>query len=151
MKQPDKQILSMLQAFKQEDVLKALDLYKEGTEDSFKKTKKELMEEGWFPQEEKPADKESYFFENEYWVQSQEMRDRQVKERIDEIKQNKVAKNKGKKYTGQKMNLKRTEIKCPKCNAGMYKQGVCNGCKEGKKGFKIRLICEENPDHEILL
>ena len=24
-------------------------------------------------------------------------------------------------------------------------------CKEGKNGFRIRLICENNPDHEILL
>ena len=57
----------------------------------------------------------------------------------------------GAKYTGQKMDLKIVDIKCPKCDGTMYKQNICRGCNEGRKGFKIRLICEEDPDHEVLL
>jgi len=67
------------------------------------------------------------------------------------LQTNKTIKPSKKKYTGQKMDLELADIKCPKCGAGMYKQGVCGGCKEGKQGYKIRLICEENADHEILL
>jgi hypothetical protein len=149
MKTPDKQIISMLQAFDQAAVLKALELYVSGIEDNNKKTKEELKADGWSPQKEKPADREFYLFENEYWVQSQEMRDKQIKEQIEAMNQNK--KEASKKYTGQKMDLSKVKIKCPECNGGMYKQSVCGGCAEGKQGYKIRLICEENPDHEFLL
>ena len=139
----------MLQAFDQAAVLKAFELYESGIKDSFEKTKDELKAEGWSPQKEKPADRESYLFENEYWVQSQEMRDKQIKEQIEAMNQRK--KGTPKKYTGQKMDLQYTAVKCPECNAGMYKQSVCGGCSEGKQGYKIRLICEDNPDHEVLL
>jgi len=149
MKTQDKQILAMLQAFNQGAVLQAFELYKDGIENNNQKTKQELKVDGWSPQKEKPTDREFYFFENEYWVQSQEMRDKQIKEQIKALNQKK--KENPKKYTGQKIDLSQVEIKCPKCNAGMYKQSVCGGCAEGKKGYKIRLICEENPDHEILL
>jgi len=149
MKTPDKQILSMLQAFDRDAVLKALELYEAGIKDKNQEAKQELQSEGWFPQKEKPSDREFYLFENEYWVQSDEMRDRQIKEQIEAMNQRK--KGNQKKYTGQKMDLNYTAIKCPQCNAGMYKQSVCGGCADGKKGFKIRLLCEENPDHEILL
>jgi len=75
-----------------------------------------------------------------------------VPERIDgdQTKPQRVRKTKG-KYTGQKMELDYTDFPCPTCGAKMYKQPVCQGCSEGKKGFKIRLICEEDPDHEVLL
>jgi len=149
MKTPDKQIISMLQAFDRSAVLKAFELYETGIKDNNKKTKEELKADGWFPQKEQPADRESYLFENEYWVQSQEMRDKQIKEQIEAMNQRK--KGTTKKYTGQKMDLSYTDIKCPKCNGGMYKQSVCGGCAEGKQGYKIRLICEDNPDHEVLL
>jgi len=151
MKKPDKQILSILQAFNQQAVLKAFELYQDGIKNKNKQMKKELKAEGWSPQKEKPTDREFYFFENEYWVQSQEMRDKQIKEQVEKMRQQKAQNPPKKKYTGQKMDLKAAGVKCPKCGAGMYKQGVCGGCKEGKQGYKIRLICEENPDHEILL
>jgi len=151
MKQPDKQILSMLQAFDSNAVLKAFELYKDGIENDNQKTKEEIKAEGWFPQKEKPTDREFYFFENEYWVQSQEMRDKQIKEQVEKMRQQKTQSQPKKKYTGQKMDLELVDIKCPKCSAGMYKQSVCTGCDEGKQGYKIRLICEENANHEILL
>ena len=149
MKKQDKQILAMLQAFRPAAVLKAFELYRDGIKNNDQRIKQELMADGWSPQKEKPADREFYFFENQYWVQSQEMRDKQIKQQLEAMKRKKKAATK--KYTGQKMDLSQVKIKCPACNAGMYKQSVCGGCAEGKKGYKIRLICEENPDHEILL
>lgn len=41
-------------------------------------------------------------------------------------------------------------LKCPECGASMYKEGVCPGCEEGKKGYRIRLLCGEC-DKTILL
>ena len=149
MKTPDKQILSMLEAFDRAAVLRAFELYASGLNNNNKKTKEELHADGWYPQKEKPADREFYLFENEYWVQSQQMRDKQIKEQIEALNQKK--KENSKKYTGQKMDLSKVKIKCPECSGGMYKQSVCGGCAEGKQGYKIRLICEENPDHEFLL
>lgn len=149
MKKPDKQILSMLQAFDHDAILKALELYETGLKDKNQKARNELKAEGWHPQKEKPDGREFYFFENEYWVQSEEMREKQIKEQIEAM--NRKKKETSKKYTGQKMDLEYAPVKCPKCNAGMYKQSVCAGCAEGRKGFKIRLLCEENPDHEVLL
>lgn len=151
MKTQDKQILVKLQAFNTHDILKAFKLFRVGLEDNNKKIKQELKADGWFPQKIKPEGRESYFFGNEYWVQTQEMREKQIKEQIEKMRQQKGRTAQNKKYTGQKMDLFKVRIKCPECNAGLYKQSVCGGCTEGKKGYKIRLICEENPDHEVLL
>lgn len=41
-------------------------------------------------------------------------------------------------------------IGCPDCGAGMYKEGVCPACEDGKKGYRIRLLCGEC-DRTILL
>lgn len=149
MKTSDKQIMSMLQAFNQKDVLKAFDLYQQGIKNEFQETIKQLKEGGWEPFDEKPKDKEFYFFQEKYWVQNEEAREKEKQKFIEEHA--KKQKEQKKKYTGQKMDLELSQLKCPKCNSGMYKQSICQGCKEGKQGFKLRLICEENPDHEILL
>ena len=150
MKTANKQILTMLQVFDQKEVLKAFDLYKQGIEDGFKEVIRQLKDDGWEPFDEKPMDKEFYFFQEKYWVQNDEAREKFKQKFLKEHAEKQKEKNKN-GYTGQKMDLKQSDILCPKCNAKMYKQSVCNGCKEGKQGFKIRLICEENPDHEILL
>lgn len=149
MKTSDKQIMQMLQSFEQTMVLKAFDLYKQGIKDNFKKTIKQLKEDGWDPFDEKPINKEFYFFQNQYWVQNEEVREKFKQQLLKEAAVRK--KGQVKNYTGQKMNLKKSVILCPQCYAKMYKQSICGGCQEGKNGFKIRLICEENPDHEILL
>lgn len=155
MKTQDKKIIMMLEAFSQEAVLKAFELYTIGISDAFKQTKSELRKDGWHPYDSKPIGKESYFIQGQYWIQNPEMRAKQIQEQLEE--HNRIrevqedSKKANKKYTGQKMNLKKVGIKCPKCNAGMYKQSICGGCKEGKRGYKIRLICENNPDHEVLL
>jgi len=145
MKQEDKQILAMLQAYNQTAVLKAFDLYVEGIENENEKMKAELKKEGWSSQKNKPENREFYKFGKDYWVQSDEMREKQIKEQID------LMRKRRKPVSKQAMGLNKTAIKCPICAGKMYKQSVCGGCKEGKNGYKIRLICEENPDHEILL
>lgn len=42
------------------------------------------------------------------------------------------------------------DLRCPSCGAGMYKEGVCPACEDGRKGYRIRLLCEEC-DKTILL
>jgi len=147
MKKADKQILSILQAFNKVAVLKAFELYKKGVGSNFEEVKDDLLHEGWKPYDEPIEGREFYDFMGKYWVQTDNARMQDIKKPQNAAKP--IPKNK--RYTGQKMELKYTDISCPRCKAAMYKQGVCTGCTEGKKGFKIRLICEENPDHEILL
>ena len=69
MKKPDKQIFAMLKAFKKEDVLKAISLYT----DQDSEVKNQLKKEGWYPEKEKPTDKEFYLIDDKYWVQSDEL------------------------------------------------------------------------------
>jgi len=167
MKKADKQILSVMNANEEEDVFKAIDLYQKGIKDKFKETEKELREEGWRPHEEKPPPElgEFYFFNDKYWLQTYDARAADIKKALgnnakippvpSRNKKNKTSasdKNtKGANYTGQKMDLETSPLACPKCGNKLYKQSVCGGCADGKKGFKIRLICEDNPDHEMLL
>lgn len=35
------------------------------------------------------------------------------------------------------------DLKCPKCGGEMFKEGICPGCDDGRKGFKVRLLCGE--------
>lgn len=147
MKEPDKQIFSMLQAFNQSDVLKAIELYQSGIDNKNETAKQELIEAGWLPQDEKPENREFYFFNDQYWVQTETARKANIAAQKAAMAKKKAAK----KYTGQKMDLSLTDLVCPKCQSKMYKQSVCAGCKAGKAGFKIRLVCEDDADHEILL
>jgi len=142
MKTPDKQILAMLKAFNKDDVEKAITLYVDN-----ETAKNELREEGWAPQPIKPEGQEFYEIDGEYWVQTPEMRQEGIDKAVKEMKEQQAKR----KYTGQKMNLKKVLVKCPYCESEMYKQSVCPRCIEGKKGYKVRLICEENADHEVLL
>lgn len=144
MKTPDKQIVAMLQAFKQENVLKAISLYQEGLLDKFADTTAQLKNEGWLQVESEPKDREFYNINDTYWVQTDEARDKDI------VKMIKLAKGKP-SAKKESMSLKLINIKCPTCNNRMYKQSVCSGCTEGKNGYKIRLICEDNSDHEVLL
>ena len=43
-----------------------------------------------------------------------------------------------------------TPLLCPACGAGMYKEGVCASCEDGKAGYKIRLLCGECDHVELL-
>lgn len=36
-----------------------------------------------------------------------------------------------------------SDLKCPSCNGGLFKEGICPGCEEGRRGFKVRLLCGE--------
>lgn len=154
MKTPEMQILSMLQAFRREDVLSAIKLYNEGIENENKQAKKELMDGGWIPQKTKPEDLEFYFFGEEYWVQTDDAIEASRKKIAEEM-QKRQQQQKQTQYKKQKkttsMSLKQSGLKCPICGSAMYKQAVCPGCRDGKAGYKIRLLCEDNPDHEVLL
>lgn len=156
MKEQNKQILSMLEAFSPSEVMKAIDLYKTPEDRKNERIEMELKEDGWFSVNDKPKDTEFYYLSGKYWIQSPEKKKEAV-ERIFRKKAEKKQPTQRKKYTGQKMDLKAESIICPTClqdsniMSKMYKQNVCGGCSAGKKGFKIRLLCEENPDHEILL
>lgn len=33
------------------------------------------------------------------------------------------------------------DIKCPRCGSEMFKEGICAGCEEGRRGLKVRLLC----------
>lgn len=35
------------------------------------------------------------------------------------------------------------DLKCPSCGGEMFKEGICPGCDEGRRGLKIRLLCGE--------
>lgn len=149
MKKADKQILGILQAFSNEDVLKAIDLYSAQLEGENKKIIDSLEEEGWFHVEKKPDGKEFYFLNGKYWVQTEEVKLKEI-EKIKKL----VADSKSKISTKKKTSVDLSHINlftCPKCGSGLYKQKVCPGCKEGKKGYTLRLICEDNPDHEFLI
>lgn len=143
MKTSDKQIVALLSAFDKKDVLKAFELYQNGSD-----LEKELHEDGWFPYAAKPENKEFYLINGLYWVQSEEHTERDRQKQRETFKKENRAKRAKKK---QSMSLKQVPVKCGICGSCMYKQNVCPGCKDGKAGYKIRLICEENHDHEVLL
>lgn len=139
------QIFSILSAYKRDDVLKAIGLY-QGDVD----VKQKLTADGWITQQSHPENKEFYYIDGKYWVQSDEARATQIKSTVKALKEKQIQSQKpGKKK--QNMDLKQVSIPCPKCQGKMYKQNVCGGCAAGKAGYKIRLICEDNPDHEVLL
>jgi RNase P subunit RPR2 len=147
MKEQDKQILSILQAFDEKAVFKAFEYYKEGIKDKFRKVKEDLSSQGWYPLPEKPTDREYYDFDGQYWVQTEEARQRSIQLQLKSMRQVKKLADKSK----TSMELGITKLKCPICNNRLYKQSICPGCKEGKQGYRIRLICEDNSDHEFLL
>lgn len=35
------------------------------------------------------------------------------------------------------------DLQCPRCGGELYKEGICPGCDEGRRGFKVRLLCGE--------
>lgn len=149
MKTQDKQIIQKLQAYDPIEVLKAFELYKKDYESKDNLITEELLKEGWAPQKNEP-DKgiPFYFIDNKYWVLSEKARQEKIK-RITKGKKEKKVIPKPQKKTS--MGLKESQMICPVCKAKMYKQNICPGCKEGKKGYRVRLICEENPDHEFLV
>lgn len=146
MKTQDKQILSILQAYDNKMVLKAYDLYRNGIDN----IEKDLIAEGWQEVTYKPENKEFYHINDKYWVQSESVRKQQIKDTVKGLQQKQNRASKPSKIK-QNMDLKQVPVLCPQCHGKMYKQNVCGGCSAGKAGYKIRLICENDPDHEILL
>lgn len=156
MKSQDKQIVEKLQAYDPEMVLKAFTLYKKSLESGSVIIEDELKKDGWVDVDEKPVDIPFYFINGKYWVLTEEAKQR----KIEEVKQ--AAREKRRLPNGIKavenakkpktsMSLKRVQFLCPICQSGLYKQKVCPACKDGKNGYTIRLLCEDNPDHEFLI
>lgn len=149
MKKADKQILSILQAFNKEDVLKAIDFYNSQLEGEDQNIIDGLEKEGWLPVKKKPDGKEFYFLNGKYWIQTEEAKLKEI-EKVKKLITEQKSKIGAKKKTSSELSYI-TSLKCSKCGSGLYKQKVCPRCKEGKKGYTLRLICEENPDHEFLI
>ena len=42
------------------------------------------------------------------------------------------------------------ELKCPRCGDRLFIEPICPGCREGRQGYRIRLLCGEC-DYEALL
>ncbi len=154
MKTPEMQIFSFLSAFNSKDVFAAIELYKNAVEleqtNRTNDAKQRLIDDGWVPQADKPKNVQYYLIDGEYWVQTDEARERHIKSAMKAMKEKNVKPLRSKKKE-QDMDLKKTPVLCPNCQNKMYKQSVCKGCAAGKAGYKIRLICENNPDHEVLL
>lgn len=152
MKKPEIQIYSMLKAYNPTDVLTAIELYKNDIEiektDMINAVKQRLIDDGWVPQTDKPANVQYYLIDGEYWVQTEAAHQRHIETAVQAMKKKKATLL---KKTKQNMDLNKTPILCPACQNKMYKQSVCAGCTAGKAGYKIRLICEDNPNHEVLL
>jgi hypothetical protein len=45
------------------------------------------------------------------------------------------------------MSVKKASILCPLCQSEMFREPICRGCKEGKAGYRVRLICGDNDKH----
>lgn len=35
------------------------------------------------------------------------------------------------------------DLKCPQCGGELFREGICPGCEDGRKGLKVRLLCGE--------
>lgn len=150
MKKPKHQILAFLQGFTSEDVLAALNTYKKGMEESFNSTEESLKEDGWYPVSEKPKDREFFELNDQYWIQTEEARLRDIEKAKQAMRDNPKRKKSRRKKLDMELNYI-DSFKCPQCGSGLYRQKVCPGCTEGKQGFSVRLICEENAEHEFLI
>lgn len=142
MKEDSIQIVSLLQAYPRESVLKAMELYNENDQ-----LKQKLLSDGYMPGPSKPINCEFYFIDNEYWFKPDYKKEFEIGFKKRKIKLT----QRSNKKTKSSADLKRVKVKCPECQGKMYKQAVCPKCSAGRDGYKIRLICEENPDHEVLL
>lgn len=180
MKRDEEHIAVRLSAYPRNIVYKGVNLWKLGNpnpdltiEESFwpdresnENLKKYFLSKGWGVVSEPPEIGEFHFLNGEYLVQSKEAHKKEVEERFKEIEKEKNNQRKRghisveeqrrmsgdpKKQKAMMGGIKKTEMKCPTCNHTMYKEPICPSCKEGKVGYKIRLMCENNPDHEVLL
>jgi hypothetical protein len=43
--------------------------------------------------------------------------------------------------------VRKSDMHCPTCRGELFREPICRGCKEGKAGYRVRLICGENDEH----
>ena len=157
MKTHELDIANFLSSYSVRDVKKGIRLWATERVAMRGGLKKELRNQGWYPVKEKPQNREYYEIDGEYWVQDPEVHRKMVDElRRIQLERLKVKKAYNAKYNAQDKktdlsDIQKTGLKCPICNGILYKQPICPGCGEGRKGFRIRLICDEDADHEFLL
>lgn len=159
MKYMEEQIAQYLTAFSLHIVLDGIDLwasmefYESTKEEQNNKIKEIMNGKGWFFVSERPTDKEYLYIKGMYFVQDR----KEHNKRINREMVRKLGEKKERDSSNQQAQkamvggIKQTEILCPYCKNLMYKEPVCSSCKEGRQGYKIRLMCEDNPDHEVLL
>lgn len=155
MKRQPEQIAAKLEAYPDPAVREGFGLWaKNQAHKRMGKFGEFLRKAGWYPQNEKPVGKEYYHVHGMYWVQTPEA----AKLAEEQEKQKREINRQGRKSEAEKRaqkamvgGIKKTDIKCPRCGHAMYKERVCGSCKEGREGYRIRLMCEDNPDHEVLL
>ena len=152
MKKPEQQILQILSAFRPSDVKKGIKLWATGfVHERRREMEAELRKLGWKKVDYPPPNKEYLKVRGEYWIQDKEAHMKQVREALEERRKEKTVNYPESQAQEQEGSTEETELYCPVCTGKMYKERICPSCEEGKKGYRIRLICEENTDHSILL
>lgn len=158
------QLVAKMEAHLPHHVKKAFTIWMEMNEDDIDIF---MAKRGWISVgEEKPKGKEFFYINNQYWIQNPNIHKAIVEEKFakqeffsERDKYLKAANDLKKKNEAMHVEDQRamvggiaeTQMKCPYCGHKMYKEPVCRSCREGKMGYRIRLMCEEHPTHEVLL
>lgn len=109
--------------------------------------RRRLKEDGWYRVSEKPKDREYYLIDGEYWVQDPKKHEEMTRELVTRTKN---VGNRRKTKTDLS-DIRQTELLCPICGGELFRQLICPGCREGKQGYRVRLICGEDANHEFLV
>lgn len=123
---------------------------------------RKYIRQGLVPLSNKPVDIPSVCAAGFYWVESSKktygMKQMEIDAKTEELRiaeknQKHVDMEEGdrSKKPFDINSLSPTTLKCPTCKGLLYNQQICPGSIEGRAGYKIRLICENDVDHEILL
>lgn len=150
MKLPEIDIANFLSAYEPKQVKAGIRLWASEFIVTKGKLKKLLKDSGWYPVLEKPRGREYYEIDDEYWIQDPKKHEEFIKEQLRKARKKEKTMPKVRSVTDLS-DIKETQLKCPECGGNLYSQPICPGCKEGKRGYKVRLICGENVDHEFLV
>jgi len=149
-KSPEIDIANFLSAYEPKHVKAGIRLWANEYVVTKGRLKKQLRDFGWYPVPEKPKGREYYEIDGEYWVQDAKKHEELVKEQLKKAREEEKKMPKVRSVTDFS-DIRETSLKCPKCGGNLYRQPICPGCKEGKQGYRVRLICGENADHEFLV
>jgi len=150
MKSPEVDIAIFLSAYEPKYVKAGIRLWANEYVVTKGRLKEQLRDSGWYQVSEKPKDREYYKIGGEYWVQDLKKHEELVKEQFKRAKEKERKIPKVRSITDLS-DIKETPLKCPECGGNLYRQSICPGCREGRQGYRVRLICGENADHEFLV